>query len=94
MTPAGVGTPYPDAGGDYSAVLFETGWSVVERLDVTAEFARCMDVLLHEYGDRHDALLKLVGEEDYADRLERRQSTRAAVAHGLLKREIFLVHRR
>ena len=88
------GPPYPDAGGDYSAVLFETGWSVVERLDVTAEFARCMDVLLHEYGARHDALLKLVGEEDYADRLERRQSTRAAVARGLLKREIFLVRRR
>ena len=85
------GPPYPDAGADYAVLLFETGWSGVERIDVTAEFAHCMDVLLQEYDAQRDALIDFLGGEDYADRLERRLSTRAAVSRGLLKREIFLV---
>jgi hypothetical protein len=48
-----------------------------------------MDVLLQDYDARRDALLDLLGEENYADRLERRLATRAAVSRGLLKREIF-----
>jgi len=48
-----------------------------------------MDVLLQEYHARRDALLDLLGEENYADRLGRRLSTRAAVSRGLLKREIY-----
>jgi len=36
------GPPYPDAGGEYAALLADTGWSVLERIDVTAEFVRCM----------------------------------------------------
>jgi cyclopropane fatty-acyl-phospholipid synthase-like methyltransferase len=84
------GPPYPDAGADYATLLAEAGWDVLERIDVTAEFTRCMDVLLHEFAERRDALIELLGEQDYTDRLERRLSTRAAVSRGLLKREIFL----
>lgn len=87
------GPPYPDAGADYATLLAETGWDVLERIDVTAEFTRCMDVLLQEFAARRDALIELLGEGDYADRLERRLSTRAAVSRGLLKREIFLARR-
>lgn len=84
------GPPYPDAGADYAVLLLETGWNVLERFDVTAEFVHCMDVLLQEYHARRGALLDLLGEQDYTERLERRLSTRAAVLRGLLKREIFL----
>lgn len=83
------GPPYPDAGADYAVLLVESGWKVPDRFDVTAEFANCMDVLLQEYHARRDALLDLLGEENYADRLGRRLSTRAAVSRGLLKREIY-----
>src|SRR5262249_2669496 len=81
--------PYPDAGADYAVLLLESGWNVLERFDVTEEFARCMDILMQQYEARRDALLHLLGEENYADRLERRRNTRAAVSRGLLKREIF-----
>jgi ubiquinone/menaquinone biosynthesis C-methylase UbiE len=84
------GPPYPDAGSDYATLLAEACWDVLERIDVTAEFARCMDVQLREFAARRDALVQLLGEEDYADRVERRVSTRAAVSRGMLKREIFL----
>ncbi len=88
------GPPYPDAGADYESLLADTGWDVLERFDVTAEFARCMDVQLREFAARRDALVELLGEADYADRVERRVSTRAAVSRDMLTREIFLARRR
>jgi len=83
------GPPYPDAGADYAVLLSESGWTVLERLEVTEEFGRCMDVLLQEYDARREALLALFGETGYAERVEHRMSTRAALSRGLLKREIF-----
>jgi hypothetical protein len=53
-----------------------------------------MYVLLQEYDARREALLELFGENDYADRVKHRVSTRAALSRGLLKREIFLVRYR
>lgn len=84
------GPAHPDAGADYALLLDECGWQVHERIDVTAEFTRCMDVLLAESHARRSMLVELVGAKDYAERLERRRSTRAAVARGLLRREIFV----
>ena len=84
------GPPYPDAGADYALLLRESGWNVIERLDVTAEFARCMGVLLDETRARREALLALLGEQDFAERLQRRESARASVKRGLLKRESFV----
>jgi hypothetical protein len=83
------GPPYPDAGADYAVLLEETCWALVERIDVTAEFTRCMDVLIEESHARRSALIELLGDDDYAERLQRRRSTRAALACGLLRREIF-----
>ncbi len=48
-----------------------------------------MEVLIEEAHARRAALVELLGDEDYAERLERRRCTRAAVACGLLRREIF-----
>ena len=85
------GPPYPDAGADYAALLEQTGWTLVERIDVTGEFMRCMEVLIEESHARSPALVELLGDVDHAERLERRRCTRAAVECGLLKREIFFV---
>ena len=84
------GPPFPDAGWDYAVLLGEAGWAVLERIEVTAEFLRCMDVLVQESQARSNALIDLLGEAEYEERLERRRSTRAAVLRGLLVREIFL----
>jgi hypothetical protein len=63
---------------------------MLDCIDVTQEFARCMDVMLEAFDERRDALLRLLGEEDYDDRVTRRESTRKAVSRGMLKREIFV----
>lgn len=88
------GPPYPDAGADYLVLLEDARWELLERIDVTAEFAGCMDVLLEQSHLRQRVLIDLLGETDCAERLERRRSTRAAVANGLLRREIFLAEAR
>jgi cyclopropane fatty-acyl-phospholipid synthase-like methyltransferase len=84
------GPPYPDAEADYATLLSEAGWEVLERIDVTSEFARCMDILLEELHERRQALLQLLGEQDYAERMVHRRSSRAALSCGLLTREIFV----
>jgi cyclopropane fatty-acyl-phospholipid synthase-like methyltransferase len=84
------GPAYADAGADYASLLDLAAWRLVERIDVTAEFARCLDVLLEASRARRAELVELLGEQDFAERLVRRRSTRAAVARGLLRREIFL----
>ena len=85
------GPPYPDVEADYGLLLKQTGWTVRERIDVTQEFARCMDTLLQELEMRRADFVKLFGEPDHADRLVHRRSTRAAISRGLLRREIFVV---
>ena len=50
-----------------------------------------MDILLEELHERRQALLQLLGEQDYFERMVHRRSTRAAIACGLLKGEIFVV---
>lgn len=86
------GPPYPDAGADYAVLLSQSGWRVRERIDVTNEFVRCMNVLMTESRRRRDALLELLGAAEYDDRIRRRESTLAAVARGLLRREVFVCH--
>ncbi len=83
------GPPHPDAGVDYAVLLKECRWTLLERIDVTGEFMRCMEVLIQESHARRAALVELLGDEDHAERLERRRCTRAAVERGLLRREIF-----
>jgi len=84
------GPPYPDAKADYAVLLGEAGWGVIERIDVTSEFARCMDILLNELHARRDTFVELLGEQDCAERMIHRRSTRAAISAGLLQREIFV----
>ena len=84
------GPPWPDAGADYAELLDQAGWHLALRINVTAEFARCIDIAIEQSRLRRDDLLALLGEQDYAERMVRRRSTRAAVECGLLEREIIV----
>jgi ubiquinone/menaquinone biosynthesis C-methylase UbiE len=84
------GPPHPYVEADYAVMLDRAGWTVCERMEVTQEFARCMDVLLEELQTRRHDFVVSFGEQDYADRVVHRRSTRAAISGGLLRREIFV----
>lgn len=84
------GPPFVEAPADYAALLADSGWSLVDRHDVTAEFAACTRVLIDETNARHDALVELLGADEAAERVQRRRAALAAVERGLLRREQFV----
>lgn len=75
----------------YPTLLDATGWNMLDRRNVTAEFALSCTARLRFEQAEHDVLLPLIG----ADELDRREelfSRRiAALERGILKRKLFLV---
>lgn len=84
------GPEFVDVDGDYALLLEQSGWSVQERMDVTAEFAKSMRTTLEGMKLGVGELTKVLGADEFSERVIRRQATLAAVDQGLLKREIFV----
>ena len=82
--------PFVEAPAEYSVLLGQSGWRLVERTDVTAEFARALRALLHGMRSRAVALTELLGPEEFAEREEYRQAGVTATSRGLLRRELFV----
>jgi ubiquinone/menaquinone biosynthesis C-methylase UbiE len=83
------GPPFVDVARDYSLLLEESGWRVQERIDVTIEFAQSIRTWLGGMKISAEALSKVLGVDEFAERVMRKQATLAAIDRGLLKREIF-----
>jgi len=83
------GPEFVDVDGDYALLLEQSGWHVQERIDVTAEFAKSMRTSLDGMNLGVGALTKVLGADEFSERVTRRQATLAAVDRGLLRREIF-----
>ena len=84
------GPPFVDAPADYALLLRDSGWRMLKRLDVTAEYEQSVRTLLREMEARADALTEALGSDEFSERVQRRRTTIAAIDRGLLKREIFV----
>ena len=84
------GPPYVEAPDDYAALLRVANWRILDRIDVTNEFLRSIELRNAAMEATKDAVVALLGIEEFQTRAQRRQATRSAVADGLLKREIFV----
>lgn len=84
------GPVFVDAPADYSVLLEQAGWRTLERSDVTAQFDRSIRSALTAMKIHADDLVSVVGREEFADRVKQRRATLAALARGLLKRDLFL----
>ena len=84
------GPPHADVPADYAQLLGETSWRLLERIDVTGDFMQSLRVELEAIEAGKDALIELLGGDEYYMRKRRRSDTIGAVAAGLLKREIFI----
>ncbi len=84
------GPAFVDLSGDYADLMDQSAWRVLERTDVTAEFARSLCVSLEQLEARTGVLTDLLGPADFAERVQHRKVTIAAVHRGLLRREIFV----
>ena len=83
------GPEFVDVDGDYALLLEQAGWRVQERINVTAEFARSIRTSLEGMNSSEEALTKVLGLDEFSERVQRRQATLAAIDRGVLKREIF-----
>ena len=83
------GPEFVDVDGDYALLLEQAGWRVEDRINVTAEFARSTRTSLEGMNSREEALTKVLGLDEFSERVQRRQATLAAIDRGVLKREIF-----
>jgi SAM-dependent methyltransferase len=84
------GPPFLDVDRDYADLLDQSGWGLLERWDVSKEFAYSLRTSIEAVKARADALTEVFGPEDLAERLKRREVTLAAIERKLLKREIFV----
>jgi SAM-dependent methyltransferase len=82
------GPPFVEAPGDYADLLSEAGWRLVERKDVTAEYRKCLRVLVDAL-DGNIELCDALGPDVVSETRRHRLEQIAAVDAGLLCREIF-----
>ncbi|HEV8255639.1 MAG TPA: hypothetical protein VGR42_01575, partial [Casimicrobiaceae bacterium] len=83
------GPEFVDVDRDYALLLEQSGWRVQERIDVTAEIAQSIRTSLEGMKSRAEALTKVLGVNEFSQRIARREQTLAGIGRGLLKREIF-----
>lgn len=84
------GPPFVDVADGYAFLLRNSGWRLLQRMDVTGEFSRTMRTRFDGMQTRAGALAEALGLDEFSERLKRVQATIAAVDGGLLKREIFV----
>lgn len=84
------GPTFVDSSADYAVLLDQSGWYLQERTDLTAEFLQSMRADLEGMQGRAEALSKVLGSGEFAERTKRRQATISAVEAGLLRRELFV----
>jgi SAM-dependent methyltransferase len=75
---------------EYPALLAETGWTLVRRIDLSRAYASTCRSMLHAFEDNARDLAPLLGADAYAERLAKLSAALAAIEAGLLRREIFV----
>lgn len=84
------GPPFAELDGDYPAMLRNSGWRCEQRSDVTAEYQATLERMVEGMKSRASELADCMGEQEFAEGLARRKQQVAAVARGLLVREVYL----
>ncbi len=84
------GPPFVSAPSDYAVLLPESGWAVSDRVDLTLEYARTVRSLARELEARNEELIELLGADELAELLGRKQAALDGIEEGLLVRELFV----
>ena len=76
---------------DYLTLLDQTGWTVLESLDLSSALADSCRRQAREDIEHKGELEALIGASDYADRQKNWASKLSALEDGLVRRELFVV---
>jgi len=84
------GPKFVDVEDDYAVLLSRSGWCLQVRTDLTAALLQSMNAELDGMRARADALARVFGSDEFAERMKRQQAAIAAIASGFLRRELFV----
>ena len=70
-------------------MLDAAGWRISDQIDLTATYLATAERLLVEDQARENGLRDLLGEADYAERLNNDRKLIDAIGAGLFRRELF-----
>ncbi len=83
------GPPFMTLSSDYPDMLARTGWRKPRRIDLTAAYGTAVSQWLNAEEASADALMEQEASSDFAEMVAKRRRTVAAIADGLLQRELF-----
>jgi SAM-dependent methyltransferase len=84
------GPEFIETATDYPTLLHETGWSLRERLDVSATFAKTCREIVDLFVRREPELAELMGASGYGERRAKLTAALEAIEHGWQRRELIL----
>lgn len=84
------GPPYIEAECGYPDLLEQTGWKIIDFIDVSAAYETTGRRHIREVLTRTDAIRELIGGAALDDMLQRRHRNVEAVAEGIVRRELFV----
>jgi ubiquinone/menaquinone biosynthesis C-methylase UbiE len=84
------GPEFVEAEADYPTLLGETGWTMLERHDLTQPYAASCRRQLSADAAHRDALTSLLSAAAFAERQASWQAKLACLEEGLLRRELFV----
>lgn len=85
------GPPFVAVPEDYDKLLTTSGWTVLEKHDLSRDYRVALSTLTQGLETRAAALSEVLGEQEYKDQLEHRQRQISAISDGLLERKMYLV---
>jgi 27-O-demethylrifamycin SV methyltransferase len=84
------GPQFIETDTDYPALLDEAGWTLRERIDVSATFEETCREFLGLFVRQEDDLSELLGASVYEERRTKLAATLEAIGHGWQRREILM----
>ncbi len=84
------GPPFIESAVDYPTMLWQTGWTITDCVDLTIEYGQAHRRLLRELATHADEVRELLGTAPYAERIELKGATVQAIEGRLLRRELFI----
>ena len=84
------GPEFIESETDYSSMLAQTGWVVLDYRELTMNYAASCRRQLCADEEQKDALVALIGAPEVAERALEWRSKLSAIEEGLLRRELFV----
>ena len=85
------GPPFIESECGYPELLETTGWNIVDRIDVTADYEETSRTHIREVDARAEPMSEILGATEVAELLARKRRNVKTIAEGIVRRDLFLV---